>query len=99
MLDVAVSLFLFAAIFQIADVIQVTMINTLRGYRDTRIPMFIMLLSFWAICLPLGYILTFTHWLIEPMGAPGFWIALCVGLTVASLLLTYRVIYFRPRAS
>ena len=98
-LDVAVRLFLFAAIFQIADVIQVTMINTLRGYRDTRIPMFIMLLSFWAICLPLGYILTFTHWLIEPMGAPGFWIALCVGLTVASLLLTYRVIYFRPGAS
>lgn len=97
--DVAVSLFLFAAIFQIADVIQVTMINTLRGYRDTRIPMFIMLLSFWAICLPLGYVLTFTPWLVEPMGAPGFWIALCVGLTVASVLLTYRVIYFRPTAA
>lgn len=98
-LEVAVGLFLFAAIFQIADIIQVTMINTLRGFRDTRIPMFIMLFSFWAICLPLGYMLTFTSWLVAPMGASGFWIALCVGLTVASILLTYRVISFRPHAA
>ncbi|MGB3609731.1 MAG: MATE family efflux transporter [Cellvibrio sp.] len=97
--DVAVRLFFFAAIFQIADVIQVTMINTLRGFRDTRIPMFIMLISFWAICLPLGYTLTFTHWLGEPMGASGFWTALCVGLAVASILMTYRVFNFRPPAS
>lgn len=88
-------LLLLAALFQIADVIQVTAISALRGYRDTRVPMLIMLLSFWAICLPLGYVLTFTDWLVPALGAPGFWIGLIVGLTVASILLTIRLFLFR----
>lgn len=93
--QVAVTLFVFAAIFQVADVIQVAMINTLRGYRDTSVPMLIMLLSFWGICLPLGYLLTFTDVITNSMGASGFWIALCAGLAVASVLLTVRVFRFR----
>lgn len=91
---VAAKLLMFAAIFQIADVMQVTCISALRGYRDTRIPMFIMLLSFWAICLPLGWVLTFTDWLVPALGAPGFWIALTVGLSVAAILLATRLFWF-----
>jgi MATE family multidrug resistance protein len=72
------------------------MINVLRGYKDTKIPMLIMLLSFWGICLPLGYVLTFENWLTAPMGAPGFWMALIAGLTCAALLLTVRMFRFRP---
>ncbi|HEY0108413.1 MAG TPA: MATE family efflux transporter, partial [Fibrella sp.] len=45
----AVQLFTLAAIFQIADVIQVTMMNVLRGYKDTAIPMLIALFSYWAL--------------------------------------------------
>lgn len=88
---VALQLLWFAAVFQVADVLQVTAIHALRGYRDTRIPMLIMLLAFWGVCLPVGYVLTFTHWLVEPMGAPGFWIALIIGLALASVLLTWRL--------
>lgn len=94
---VAIQLFVLGAIFQIADVTQVTMINVLRGYKDTKIPMFIMLFSFWCVCLPLGYILTFKDWLHAPMGANGFWIALIVGLACAALLLTLRVFHFKVR--
>ncbi len=93
---IAIQLFALAAIFQIADVTQVTMINVLRGYKDTKIPMFIMLFSFWCLCLPLGYVLTYKDWLHEPMGAAGFWAALIVGLACAAVLLSVRVLRFKP---
>lgn len=94
---IAANLFLFGALFQIADVIQVTMINVQRGYKDTKIPMLITLLSFWGICLPLGYALTFTDWLTAaPAGAAGFWIALIAGLVCAAVLLTWRVFRYSP---
>ncbi len=93
---IAATLLMLGALFQIADVIQVTMINVLRGYKDTKIPMMIMLLSFWGICLPLGYVLTFKDWLVPAMGAPGFWMALIVGLSCAALLLTIRMFRFQP---
>ena len=91
---VAAQLLMFAAIFQIADVMQVTCISALRGYRDTRIPMFIMLLSFWGICLPLGWGLTFSDILVPAMGAAGFWVALTVGLSIAATLLASRLFWF-----
>jgi len=94
---IAIQLLALGAIFQIADVTQVTMINVLRGYKDTKMPMFIMLFSFWCVCLPLGYVLTFKDWLRAPMGASGFWIALIVGLFCAACLLTVRVLRFKPR--
>ncbi|MCH8552655.1 MAG: MATE family efflux transporter [Natronospirillum sp.] len=95
---VAAQLILFAALFQIADVIQVTAISALRGYRDTRVPLLIMLLSFWGVCLPLGYTLTFTDWLLPAQGAPGFWVGLTVGLICASLMLTARLFLFQTRS-
>ncbi|MEC7377844.1 MAG: MATE family efflux transporter [Pseudomonadota bacterium] len=93
---VTVRLLMFAAFFQIADVIQVTCISALRGYKDTRIPMFIMLFSFWGLGLPLGYLLTFTDWLLPAMGAAGFWVGLTGGLASAGLLLGWRLFLFRP---
>lgn len=93
---VTVSLLLYAAIFQIADVIQVTCISALRGYKDTGIPMLIMLLSFWGIGLPLGYLLTFTDRIVPAMGAAGFWVGLTGGLSSASILLGIRLFLFAP---
>lgn len=95
--QVAIELLMFAAIFQIADVIQVAAISALRGYRDTGVPMLIMLLSFWGVCLPLGYTLTFTEWLGPARGAAGFWMALTVGLALASILLSIRLFKFSNR--
>ncbi|HLT14231.1 MAG TPA: MATE family efflux transporter [Marinobacter sp.] len=93
---VTVRLLTFAAMFQIADVIQVTCISALRGYKDTRIPMFIMLFSFWGLGMPLGYLLTFTDWILPALGAAGFWVGLTAGLTSASLLLGWRLFRYRP---
>lgn len=94
---VTVRLLAFAALFQIADVLQVTCISALRGYKDTGIPLLIMLFSFWGVGLPLGYVLTFTDWLVPALGAAGFWVGLTAGLTSASLLLGWRLFRYRPR--
>jgi MATE family multidrug resistance protein len=88
---IAVYLLMFGAFFQVADVLQVAAINALRGYCDTRIPMLIVLLSFWVVAMPLGYLLTFTELFGFTMGAAGFWIALIVGLSIASILLSWRL--------
>lgn len=96
---IVVQLLFYAALFQIADVTQVAAIGSLRGYRDTRLPLFIMLFSFWGISLPLGYTLTFTDALGPPRGAAGFWISLTVGLACAALLLIYRLFVFSGRKS
>ncbi|HLV76579.1 MAG TPA: MATE family efflux transporter [Marinobacter sp.] len=96
--EVTIRLLTFAAIFQIADVIQVTCISALRGYKDTRVPMVIMLFSFWGIGLPLGYSLTFTDALVPALGAAGFWVGLTAGLTSASILLGWRLFLYRPSA-
>jgi len=93
---VATQLLGLAAFFQVADIIQVTCISALRGYKDTRIPMFFVLFSFWGVGLPLGYILTFTDLLWPAMGAAGFWIGLTAGLTSASILLVTRLFLYRP---
>jgi multidrug resistance protein, MATE family len=94
---IAVQLLTLSAIFQIVDVIQVTMINLQRGYKDTKLPMFIILFSFWGVCLPLGYILTFKDWLHVALGAEGFWLALIVGLSCAAGLLTVRMFRFQAQ--
>ena len=94
-IKIAVQLFVLCAIFQIVDVIQVTMNSVLRGFQDTKIPMYMILFSFWGICLPLGFILTYTDWLLSPMGAAGFWGALIAGLSCAAALLTTRMLRFK----
>ena len=101
---VSVTLLMYAAFFQVADVIQVTCISGLRGYKDTRIPMIIMLFSFWVVGMPLGYTLAFTSVLVPAMGAAGFWVGLTGGLISASVLMGWRLFGYnwgwaRPKAS
>lgn len=85
--NMAVALLFLAAIFQLSDGIQAAAAGALRGYKDTRAVMWITLLSYWAIGMPLAYYLGFTLGL----GARGFWIGFIGGLTVAAALLVARL--------
>ncbi len=90
--EVTAGLLLLAAIFQLSDAAQVTLSCALRGYKVTRIPMFIHLMAFYGFALPIGCILGLAPqwWPWRPeqaMAAAGFWIGLVLGLTVAAVLL------------
>jgi MATE family multidrug resistance protein len=80
--DVAViqltaSLMIIAAFFQLSDGIQVVTAGALRGLQDVKIPSLLILVAYWVIALPLGYVLAFVlHW-----AAIGIWIGLFIGLT------------------
>jgi len=87
----AVSLLVFAAIFQIPDAMQVNCSGILRGCKDTKVPLLLMLLAYWGIGLPMGY-----GWGLARLGGmepgpQGFWIGLICALAAAAVLLGGRV--------
>jgi MATE family multidrug resistance protein len=86
----AVNLLIFAAIFQLPDGIQMGALGSLRGYKDTFIPMIFLGVAYWIFGLPIGYYLTY-YGINEPMGAGGVWIGMIVGLTIAAVLLINRL--------
>ncbi|WP_243750707.1 MATE family efflux transporter [Thiomicrorhabdus marina] len=91
-ISIAIILMIFAAGYQLFDAIQVACAGILRGFHDTHITMWVTFLSYWLIGLGLGYILSLTDWLVEPMGVYGFWLGICLGLGLAAILLTWRLI-------
>ena len=68
-----------AALFQVVDAAQVMSLGLLRGVQDTRVPMVIAALSYWAVGVPASYVLGFTLGL----GGPGIWLGLALGLALA----------------
>ena len=87
----AASLLCLAAIFQLPDALQANCSGILRGCKDTRVPLLLMLLAYWGIGLPMGYGLGLGGWGGLAPGPQGFWIGLILALTAASALLGYRV--------
>lgn len=75
-----------AAIFQLSDGIQAASNGALRGLKNTRLPMLITGFAYWAVGMPVGLWLAF-H---KGLGAPGMWMGLIAGLSVAAVLLTSR---------
>jgi MATE family multidrug resistance protein len=84
------SLLLFVTFFLVLDAIQSTASGALRGFKDTRRPMWIAIFSFWVVGLPLECALGF-GWFGEPMGVYGFWIGLSAGIGTAAVLLLVRL--------
>ncbi|MGB5982053.1 MAG: MATE family efflux transporter [Nonlabens sp.] len=88
-IDLAASVLLIAALFQISDGFQVVILGALRGLQDVWVPSFICLFSYGICGLPVSYYLG-----IETgYGLVGIWIGLCVGLTASSLLMYARYRY------
>jgi MATE family multidrug resistance protein len=81
-----IGLLAVAALFQLVDGAQVIALGLLRGVQDTRRPMIIAVLSYWAIGMPASYILGFPLGL----GGIGIWLGLVAGLACAGVLLMLR---------
>jgi multidrug resistance protein, MATE family len=85
-IDLATQLLRIAAVAQVADGLQTTIAGALRGLQDTRVPMGLGFIAFWAVGLQLGWGLGLgLHW-----GAAGLWIGQSLGVFMAATLFYVR---------
>lgn len=82
----AATLLFIAALFQVSDGLQVVGLGALRGLEDVKWPSVVALLAYWAVALPLGYVLGF----VFNLGAIGVWTGLLTGLTLVAGVLLWR---------
>ena len=91
---VAANCLLFVALYQFVDDTQVTAIGTLRGYKDTRIPMLYAMFGYWVVALPVALTLGYGWLSFEAypagFGIYGFWGGLTCGLTFVAITLNVR---------
>jgi len=86
LLEMAAGLIIIAAVFQLADGMQVVGINALRGMKDVNKPAGIALVAYWLITVPLAWWLGFE----TDLGAKGIWYGLAIGLFTAAITFTLR---------
>jgi len=92
-LVIAANLMLFVALYQVFDDMQATMGGTLRGFKDTVVPMIIALVNYWFISLPVGYALANGFTMFGPLGVYGYWIAMTFGLFLTAGCVGTRLWY------
>lgn len=85
---IGVPLLAVAAVFQIVDTLQVIAVGLLRGLKDTKIPMYIAVVSYLLFGVSAAYILGF----LMGWEGVGVWSGLAVGLFFAAVLLAARFI-------
>lgn len=92
-IELAGSLLIVAAFFQLSDGVQAVGLGSLRGMADVKIPTLITLVAYWVMGLPIAY------WLAFPMGLGphGIWYGLLFSLTLAAILLFARFHYLSKK--
>lgn len=88
-----VTLLVLAALFQLADAMQVMALGLLRGLQDTRVPMALAAVSYWGIGMPASYLLAFRL----DYGGVGLWLGLVIGLVAAGASLMLRFWVLAPK--
>ncbi len=83
---VGLTLMPIAALFQLVDGLQVATIGSLRGLKDTKVPMILCGFGYWVAGLGSGYLLAFNF----GFAGPGLWWGLAVGLVASATLLFLR---------
>ncbi|EKO3735248.1 MATE family efflux transporter [Vibrio injensis] len=96
-ITLAMQLLILAGIYQCVDAIQVVAAGALRGYKDMAAIFNRTFIAYWILGLPTGYVLAMTDWIVEPMGASGFWIGFIVGLSSAALMLGLRLYWMQTQ--
>jgi MATE family multidrug resistance protein len=82
----AATLLFFAGLFQLSDGVQVTGAGALRGLHDTRMPMWIAAIGYWALGFTAALVLAFPLGL----GPGGIWAGLVIGLLGVAGAMTWR---------
>uniref|UniRef100_A0A2A4Z8L2 Multidrug-efflux transporter n=1 Tax=OCS116 cluster bacterium TaxID=2030921 RepID=A0A2A4Z8L2_9PROT len=82
----AVSYLVIAGVFQLVDGVQVVSAAALRGLSDTKVPMFVAIIGYWAFGMPVSYLLAFEF----NMRGVGIWLGLAAGLAFVAVILSIR---------
>ena len=82
----ATQLLLVSALFQIFEAMRISLFGALRALKDTRFTLFVSIISFWGIALPVGYLLTTQLGFNET----GLWWGMVLGAGFSLLLLFWR---------
>jgi MATE family multidrug resistance protein len=90
---IASQLLVVAALFQLSDGIQVTILGALRGLQDVNIPTAICFIAYWIIGFPVCWYLGKE----DQMGAQGIWVGLLAGLTASAVMLYFRFNYLSKK--
>ena len=85
-LALATSFLMVAGVFQLVDGAQVSAGSALRGLSDTRVPLLLALIGYWAIGFPIAYVFAF----VVGLKGIGIWFGLAAGLAFAAVALTTR---------
>ena len=88
-IQIASSLLIVAALFQLSDGIQAVVLGGLRGLQDVNIPSLLTFMAYWIIGFPVCYYLG----TILEMGSLGIWIGLLTALTSSAIMLFIRFNY------
>lgn len=91
-IEIASTLLIVAAVFQVFDGLQVIMLSALRGLADVNVPMLIAFMAYMVVGLPVSYIFSFTL----NAGPIGIWYGYLSGLGMAGIFFYFR---FRKMAS
>ncbi len=84
--ELAATLLLMAALFQLSDGIQVGAAGALRGFKDTAVPLVFCVFSYWVV----GFSLAYYFGVVRQGGPIYVWIGLIVGLSLSAVLLVAR---------
>ncbi len=83
---VAAHLIVLVGFYHLADALQATAVNVLRGYKKSGVPMLIYTSALWGLGIGGGVTLGLTDCLGPARGAAGFWIAAVASLGLVGLL-------------
>lgn len=89
----ASQLLVVAALFQLSDGIQVTILGALRGLQDVNVPTAICFVAYWIIGFPVSWYLGKE----DQLGSQGIWLGLLAGLTVSAILMYWRFNYLTKK--
>lgn len=92
-IQLASSLLIVAALFQLFDGTQATAIGVLRGLTDVKIPLVISFGAYWLIGVPVSYIFAF----ILDWGTVGVWLGFLAGLGSVAISMTLRFNHLSKR--
>ncbi|EWH00417.1 MATE family efflux transporter [Halomonas sp. BC04] len=86
-ISMATTFILIGATFTLLDALQIAWLGVLRGIQDTMVPMIIVMIGYWVIGVPAGYVLA--HKL--DIGPTGIWWGLTIGLAFVCFGLALRI--------